>query len=51
MRNSTSLKAMYVMALANSYQHYKAYKSMQQMESNTPKKYGQYLLSKKKKVK
>ena len=51
MQISPSLKAKYVMMLAGSCRFYKTYKSMRQMESNTPKDYGQYLLSKKKRKK
>lgn len=47
MKISPSLKAAYVMMLAGSCRYYKAYKSMRQLESNTPKEYGTYLLNKK----
>ena len=49
MKISPSLKAMYVMMLAGSCRFYKTYKSMRQMESNTPKEYGMYLRQKRSK--
>lgn len=43
------LHGIYALAIVGGCHFYKAYKSMRQMESNTPKEYGMYLRQKRSK--